>query len=530
MAEPRPTGDDETRVHDLESPTLAGATLCGRYRLERPIGSGGMAQVWESTDLVLGRPVAVKVLHPHLGGDPAFVTRFRQEAVAAARLTNPGIVGVFDTCSDGAHQAIVMELLDATTLRQHIDANGPLDADTTVRIALRLIDALEAAHRSGLVHRDVKPSNVLLCRDGRVKIADFGIAKAEDLTELTQEGTLVGTASYLAPEQLLGDAVDARTDLYSLGIVLYECLTGRVPFRGDTGAAVAIARLHSDPVDPRRYRADVPPSVAAAVMRTLARDPDDRFDAAADLRAALLDTGYAAPAPVPAAAAPPTVLDEEPEPQSFARSERRWLFPALFILLIAAALTVAWLLVSGTDLDVSGDDPPSDTTEAPLPPAPARLELAGVDTYDPQGRGTPGENDELAPGAIDGDATTAWSTELYDTPSFFGSKRGVGLSFRLEQPSEVTAARLTGSTNGWSGRLYLLDSDPAGEDIESLSPVAEFDDVRGPVEVEVPQPVEAASFVVLWITDLGEPVRDEDPSHRVEIADVTVTGRPAPGA
>ena len=531
MAESRAVGggNDETRVHDLESPTLAGATLCGRYRLERPIGSGGMAQVWESTDLVLGRPVAVKVLHPHLGGDPAFVTRFRQEAVAAARLSNPGIVGVYDTCSDGAHQAIVMELLDATTLRQHIDANGPLDADTTVRIALRLLDALEAAHRSGLVHRDVKPSNVLLCRDGRVKIADFGIAKAEDLTELTQEGTLIGTASYLAPEQLLGDSVDARTDLYSLGIVLYECLTGRIPFHGDTGAAVAIARLHADPVDPRRYRADVPPRVAAAVMRSLERRPEDRFDAAADLRAALLDTGVAQAAPAHRAEPPAPPAEPEPEPESFARSERRWLFPALFILLIAAALTVAWLLVRETELGSPGDPAPTDTA-APAPAEPERLDVAGVDTYDPQGRGEPGENDELAPDAVDGDATTAWATELYDTATFFGSKNGVGLSLRLEQPSEVTGARITGSTNGWSGQLYVLASEPDGEDIEALTPVAEFTDVRGPVEVELDGTAGPGSFVVLWITDLGEPVRDEDPSHRVEITDVTVTGRPAPGA
>ena len=193
---------------------LADTTLCGRYHLDHLIGSGGMAQVWEGTDLVLGRQVAVKVLHPHLAADGALVARFRQEAVAAARLSHPGIVGVYDTCSDGMHEAIVMELLDAATLRQHLDEYGPLDAETTVRIALRLLDALEAAHRAGLVHRDVKPSNILLCRDGRVKVADFGIAKADDQTDLTQQGTLVGTASYLAPEQLLGGAGDARTDLY----------------------------------------------------------------------------------------------------------------------------------------------------------------------------------------------------------------------------------------------------------------------------------------------------------------------------
>jgi serine/threonine protein kinase len=167
---------DETRVDpgsfDLgpgsqAAGSLAGSTLCGRYHLEHLIGSGGMAQVWEATDAVLGRRVAVKVLHPHLAVDDAFVRRFRQEAIAAARLNNPGIVGVYDTCSDGGHEAIVMELLDASTLRQLLDDRGTLDADTTLRIGLRLLDALEAAHRAGLVHRDVKPSNILLCSDGR---------------------------------------------------------------------------------------------------------------------------------------------------------------------------------------------------------------------------------------------------------------------------------------------------------------------------------------------------------------------------
>ena len=401
---------------------LADSTLCGRYHLERLIGSGGMAQVWEATDLVLGRRVAVKVLHPHLAVDDALVARFRQEAVAAARLSHPGIVGVYDTCSDGVNEAIVMELLDASTLRQHLDEHGPLDAETTVRIALRLLDALEAAHRAGLVHRDVKPSNILLCRDGRVKIADFGIAKADDQTELTQEGTLVGTATYLAPEQLLGGQVDGRTDLYSLGIVLYECLTGRVPFRGETGAAVALARLHSDPVDPRRVRADVPVRLSVPIMRVLSRDPDQRYDSAADLRAALLDTGLPPAAPVPAAL---TEVEEEPtaETESFARSERGWLVPALFILLIATAITVAGLLLRETAI---GSDDPTTTTTAAVPTTGA-VALGPAVPFDPQGKGEPGENDQLAAQALDGDAATAWRTEAYDTPDFFGSKTGVGL-------------------------------------------------------------------------------------------------------
>ena len=517
---------DATRLDIAAVTGLADTTLCGRYHLERLIGSGGMAQVWEATDLVLGRQVAVKVLHPHLGADQALVTRFRQEAVAAARLSHPGIVGVYDTCSDGVHEAIVMELLDASTLRQHLDEHGPLDPDTTVRIALRLLDALEAAHRAGLVHRDVKPSNILLCRDGRVKIADFGIAKAEDQTELTQEGTLVGTATYLAPEQLLGGEVDGRTDLYSLGIVLYECLTGRVPFRGETGAAVALARLHSDPVDPRRVRADVPTRLSVPIMRVLSRDPDQRYDAAADLRAALLQTGVPA---APAAPAPsPEPLDEPTaENESFARSERGWLVPALFILLIATAITVAGLLLRETA--IGSDDVDSTTTSAP-PAVTEPVAFAEALTFDPQGRGEPGENDRLAPAAIDGDPTTAWRTEAYDTPDFFGSKTGVGLGLVVAAPSEAISVDLGGSTNGWAAEIYVIGADELGDDgldgidPDGRDPDAVIDDVRAPVSVQLGgRELGPGDVVLVWITDLGEP--DDDGRHRVEVAEVTLQAR-----
>ena len=532
MADPRrgtprdTTGSDEvTRVDNSPVSALTDAQLGGRYHLERLIGSGGMAQVWEATDLVLGRQVAVKVLHPHLAVDDALVARFRQEAVAAARLSHPGIVGVYDTCSDGPYEAIVMELLDASTLRQHLDEHGPLDAETTVRIALRLLDALEAAHRAGLVHRDVKPSNILLCRDGRVKIADFGIAKSEDQTELTQEGTLVGTATYLAPEQLLGGKVDARTDLYSLGIVLYECLTGRVPFRGETGAAVALARLHSDPVDPRRVRADVPPSLAAPIMRVLSRDPDERFDSAADLRAALLDTGMP---PLSTTPTPPTEPDEEPTAQneSFARSERSWLVPALFILLIATAITVAGLLLRETT--IGNEDPPS--TSVPTEVSTRLVPFSDVAPVDPQGRGEPGENDELAGSALDGDPTTGWRTETYDSSDFFGSKTGVGLALTVGEPTQAIALAVDGSTNGWSAQLFVLDQAqiPAQGlselDPEEFSPVALLEDVRGPIRVALGgREVDEGDVLLLWITDLGDPV-DGD-RFRVEINEVALEGR-----
>ncbi len=522
--------DDPTRVDTPSVAGLAGATLCDRYRLERLIGSGGMAQVWESTDEVLGRRVAVKVLHPHLSSDAALVARFRQEAVAAARLSHPGIVGVYDTCSDGVHEAIVMELLDASTLRQHLDEHGTLDAETSVRITLRLLDALEAAHRAGLVHRDVKPSNILLCRDGRVMIADFGIAKAEDQTELTQEGTLVGTASYLAPEQLLGGEVDARADLYALGIVLYECLTGRLPFRGDTGAATALARLHSDPVDPRRLRADIPARIATPLMRVLARDPDDRFDSTADLRAALLDTGIS-PSPAGATAPAPEHIDDDDVEQSFAHSERGWLVPALFILLIATAITVAGLLLRETAM---GSEPATTTSSTPTPVT-GVVPWSGAVAYDPQGRGRPGENDGAAQAAIDSDPATSWRTEAYDSATFFGAKTGVGLGLVVGAPTEALDLEISGSTNGWGGRVYVIPSGEYSDDrplptdlLDGLEPIAVLEDVRDTRTLELGgRNLQSGDLVMIWITGLGDNL--DNGRHRVELAEVTLRGRPADG-
>ncbi|MCU1498826.1 MAG: serine/threonine protein kinase, partial [Acidimicrobiales bacterium] len=280
---------------------LTGRVLAGRYRLNHPIASGGMAQVWEATDEVLARRVAVKILHPHLARDDSFVRRFRNEAIAAARLAHPSIVSVYDTLSEGWVQAIVMELVTGTTMRADLDQHGPLQLTAVLAIGTQVADALGAAHASGLVHRDVKPANILLSADGRVLVADFGIAKAAEGADLTSDGSMVGTAKYLAPEQVEGGPIDGRTDLYALGVVLYEALTGQAPFVADTDTGTALARLHRDPVPPRELRPQIPLAVERVVTRAMARRPGDRFADAAAFRQALLAAG-ADPAKAPAAA------------------------------------------------------------------------------------------------------------------------------------------------------------------------------------------------------------------------------------
>ncbi|MDP9389540.1 MAG: protein kinase, partial [Actinomycetota bacterium] len=281
-----------------DSLPLIDRVLAGRYRIVRRIASGGMAEVWEGYDDVLARPVAVKVLHPHLAADASFAERFRREAVAAARLTHPGIVATFDTGTDGDVAFIVMELVRGRTLRDALTEADSLPPAVAVPIAAEVAAALEHAHQAGLVHRDIKPANILLCEhDGetapllRVKVADFGIAKlqAQAATggDLTQTGTVVGTARYLSPEQVQGRPPDGRSDVYALGVVLYEMLCGRAPFAADSDLATALQHVRGQPPPPRQLRSTIPARLESVVLRALAKDPADRYQSAAEMEAAL---------------------------------------------------------------------------------------------------------------------------------------------------------------------------------------------------------------------------------------------------
>lgn len=262
--------------------------LAGRYRLDEVLAEGGNAQVFRAVDVVLGRDVAVKRLKPELAANPVVVERFRREAVAAARLQHPNIVAVFDTLSGQGCEAIVMELVRGRSLRQVLDRHHRLHPVRAADLGAQVADALEAAHQAGLVHRDVKPANILLTPDGRALVSDFGIAKAVAATsDLTSDQVMLGTAKYLSPEQVTGDPLDGRSDVYALGVVLYECLTGRPPFEAESLSATALARLRQQPTPVTTLRPDCPASLAAVVMGCLAIDRAHRPQSAAALAAAL---------------------------------------------------------------------------------------------------------------------------------------------------------------------------------------------------------------------------------------------------
>ena len=278
--------------------TQQDALVAGRYELGDLLGTGGMSEVHAAMDHRLQRPVAVKTLKPEMAAREDVRRRFETEARWAARLTHPHAVAVYDTGEHDGIPYLVMERLPGETLHDRI-AEGPVDPDWLRRTATDVLGALAAAHENGIVHRDIKPGNILITPEGRAKVADFGIAKSlgldgdEPRTDLTRTGQLVGTPSYLAPERLDGKPADARSDIYALGVVLYEALTGRKPFSGATPLAVAFAVKHDDPVPLDELRPDADPALVAAIGRAMARDPAARFQTA-DEMAAALDPGATA--------------------------------------------------------------------------------------------------------------------------------------------------------------------------------------------------------------------------------------------
>jgi eukaryotic-like serine/threonine-protein kinase len=268
----------------------------GRYRLVRRIATGGMGEVWQADDTVLGRRVALKLLVEELAADDRATRRFVREARATARLAHPNVARVFDFGRDGGAPFLVMELLEGETLAARL-ASGPLGPAEAARITAAVADALEAAHQLGIVHRDVKPSNVMLTRDGEVKVLDFGIAAAADETHSTTGSGLYATVAYVSPERVAGEPATPASDVYSLGAVLYELLCGRPPFSGSSPALVARAHLHDQPVPVRQLAPWVPARLAGACQAALAKDPARRPSSAASLAIRLRAAVAAAPAP-----------------------------------------------------------------------------------------------------------------------------------------------------------------------------------------------------------------------------------------
>src|ERR687884_838467 len=266
--------------------TLIDTLFDGRYKIVRKLGAGGMANVYLAEDQELGRRVAIKILNERHANDEQFVERFRREAKNAAGLSHPNIVSIFDRGEAEGTYYIAMEYLDGRSLKEMITKRGPAPINVAVDYARQIPAALRVAHRQGLVHRDIKPHNVLVDDEGRVKVTDFGIARAGP-SQMTEEGSIIGTAQYLSPEQAQGAPVTPASDLYSVGIVLYELLTGAVPFAGETPVELAMKHLSKTPDPPSHLRADVPRDLDLVVMRALGKNPSERYQSADEMDADL---------------------------------------------------------------------------------------------------------------------------------------------------------------------------------------------------------------------------------------------------
>jgi beta-lactam-binding protein with PASTA domain/predicted Ser/Thr protein kinase len=290
------------------SDTLINTVFDGRYRVLRKLGSGGMANVYLAEDGELGRQVAIKILNDRHAADEQFVERFRREAKNAAGLSHPNIVQIYDRGEAEGTYYIAMEYLEGQTLKELAGVRGPLSVRDAIAYARQILAALRFAHRKGIVHRDIKPHNALIDDDGRLKVTDFGIARAGPASQMTEAGSIIGTAQYLSPEQARGGPIDQRSDLYSVGVVLYELLTGTVPFTGDTPVEIAMKHLSTVPEPPSARRAEIPRPLDQVVLRALAKDPDERYASAEEMDAELARVAEGLPVSTETAEAATAVL------------------------------------------------------------------------------------------------------------------------------------------------------------------------------------------------------------------------------
>ncbi len=516
----RPPTTDEA-----EGPSTAPRVLTGRYLLEERIASGGMASVWRAHDEVLARTVAVKILHDHLAADEGFRERFRREAVAAAKLAHPNVVGLYDTGTDGERVYLVMEFIDGKTLKEVVTEQGPLPVAEAAAIGEQVARALDFAHSRGLVHRDVKPANILISNDGMVKVTDFGIAKADRADDLTKTGMVLGTAAYVAPEQIKGDPVDGKADQYALAIVLYEALTGQQPFKADTPVATAAQRLERDPLPVRSLRADVPRAVDGVLQRALEREPAERYASCAELADALADYAEeAATTALVADEAGPLAPDDdevEADDASFLRSEGRFLVPVLVLLLLAGALVGVGLWTGvletrdGFPVGIARPDAADQRADDPT------MELiapAGYQVYDPLGTGD--ERDQDLPNVFDGDASTTWRTQLYNSPPFGGLKPGVGFYVDLGAPHELGIVALRTTTPGVDVEIRVAEEPAPSPD--GWEVVGRVDDASDLLEFRFEDEV-VTRYVLVWVTGELPQYRGR---HAAEFSQIAIRGAP----
>jgi eukaryotic-like serine/threonine-protein kinase len=446
---------------------VIGTLLNRRFRLEEQIGSGGMSTVYRAFDETLERDVAIKLMHRALSDDPLQHERFRREARAVARLSHPHVVTVIDAGEDDGHPYIVFEYVEGETLKARVKHTGGLPVVEAVAYAIEIARALAAAHVQRLVHRDVKPQNVLLDAEGRAKVTDFGIARALDDGSLTATGRVLGTTDYVSPEQALGEEVNEQSDIYSLGICLYEMLAGEVPFKAESQVGVAMKHVKDPLPDIQRARPEVSAALAAVIDRATAKERANRYASVDEMmwdleQALAIETARHGEVTGEAT----TVLRALPD-ETADLAPGRLRFPGRYaaLALLAALAVAAGILLLATN---AGPGRQGGTARAKTPPHLVSVHLSGAHDYDPYGD-TRAEHAKDAPKLIDGDGATAWKTENY-TARTLGDKPGVGIY--VDAGSEIAARRLDlrTATPGFLAKIYGSDNgQPRGASADTFA-------------------------------------------------------------
>jgi tRNA A-37 threonylcarbamoyl transferase component Bud32 len=486
--------------------SLIGTVLSGRYRLESKLGSGGMSTVYLARDDTLERWVAVKVMHREMSDQPDQIERFRREARAVAQLSHPNIVAVIDAGEDGGHPYIVFEYVDGETLKQRIERVGPLPVDEATAYAIEIGRGLSAAHTRRLVHRDVKPQNVLIDSEGRAKVTDFGIARSLESDGLTQTGRVLGTTDYVSPEQAMGRGVDARTDIYSLGVLLYEMLTGEVPFTAETVVGVAMKHVNEPIPDVQRRRPEISSVLAAVVERATAKDPKKRYpdmgSCLADLEAALeVEVARAGGSHGQAT----TVLGTVPNKRKLLTTRR---VSAAGVFLVLAATVAALLITALTGKKESPSPTPA--------PAGAPVSITNTQSFDPS-PGDGQENDEQLSLAIDGNPGTGWTTETYQAPTTEAAvgKPGVGMVVTASAPVAARTIRIRSEVSGWNMQVYGSATGPPTTLQGWGKAIGQKDDMGTDQEIPLTA-TRDSKYYLIWITKLASTPE----GYRVQINEV----------